>query len=43
METPHNKKKPEKSWKAPKGQDSDGAYGRLFQNRNILWRLYEAQ
>ena len=42
METPHNKKNTEKFWTRPKGQDSDGAYGRLFRNRHIFLQLLKS-
>ena len=42
MEPPHNKKKTKKPWSRPKGQDSDGAYGRLFRNRHIFLQLLKS-
>ncbi|MFH2113679.1 MAG: hypothetical protein ABIJ86_04140 [Spirochaetota bacterium] len=42
METPHNKRNREKPWTRPKGQDSDGAYGRLFRNRHIFLQLLKS-
>jgi len=42
METPHNKEKPGKPWTRPKGQDSDGAYGRLFRSRHIFLQLLKS-